>query len=90
MYKGLHQDVPFITQSEGTSWAKQVIRLVPINDYGVLADYLDQILADHSVTDADIADLINRENMFVIVKEGAARPFLEELRARLTTDRQYQ
>jgi hypothetical protein len=88
---GLHQDVDLISRAEGESWAQHVISFVRKTQFGALAAYLDSILEDERISNADLKGLINRYNTGMSFrKAGDARQFLEALRDELRVRRENQ
>jgi len=81
---GLHQDIDIICHKDGVTRAQHVADFVSKSDFAKLASYLDALLIDECVTNADLKGLINRHDTCVSFRRAReAREFLTSLRDEL-------
>lgn len=85
---GLHQDIDVVSRAEGMSWAHHMVDFVQPQDYRALLGYLEAILTEERISNADLKGLMNRQQTaWAFRKSTDVRALfesvVEELRGRL-------
>jgi len=89
--QGLHQDIDVICEAEGITRAQHMIDFVGTKGYPELQRYLNAILSDDRISNADLKGLLNRHDTDVHVRKSSDVRALfvslsDELKARLKTN----